>query len=188
MLSVAFRDSFSLVLVICFPAARFADERSTQRPRLTQSFTSVSHCRCQDVWYAAWVSEFGVEALSRLTYFYIVTDLEVGTAYDRHITIFSEQGRLYQVGMLSSPRPVDETYHVESHGWAGERRALTQTVSFVEYAFKAITAANIMSIGIRGKDCAVVLSQKKVPVRLTTPRWNCRIAPGASPRLTAAPG
>jgi 20S proteasome subunit alpha 1 len=35
----------------------------------------------------------------------------------------------------------------------------------IEYAFKAITAANIMSIGVRGKDCAVVLSQKKVPVR-----------------------
>ena len=34
----------------------------------------------------------------------------------------------------------------------------------LEYAFKAITAANITSVGVRGKNCAAVLSQKKVPV------------------------
>ena len=90
--------------------------------------------------------------------------LNTGSAgYDRHITIFSDQGRLYQVGSY----PFDSAYR-------GALSAITFTLAIrkisancaylPEYAFKAITAANIMSVGVRGKDCAVVLSQKKVPV------------------------
>ena len=94
------------------------------------------------------------------------------SGYDRHITIFSPEGRLYQVGVhlfvlstvLLFAGLLESVTGLLQYD-ASVRVSLNFGVLRTEYAFKAVKSSGVTSIAVRGKDSVCLVTQKKVPVR-----------------------
>ena len=90
------------------------------------------------------------------------------SGYDRHITIFSPDGRLYQVGACFGSYSADFLL-----SGAVCVSCLTQLLCLIlvgsaEYAFKAVKSVGFTSIAVKGKDSVCLVTQRKVPVSSRT--------------------
>ena len=80
------------------------------------------------------------------------------SGYDRYLTIFSPEGRLYQIGAWLGTR---------GEVWGRRGAAFIDGIRMAraEYAFTRAKTSTLTTCGLRGTDSVVVATQKKVPVR-----------------------
>ncbi len=105
--------------------------------------------------------------------------------YDRMITVFSPDGRLYQIGAWRClPAPC----------FAPKPHPFPCPCPTAEYAFKAVKTSGLTSVGVRGTDVVVMITQKRVMVRgpalpplpLCAPRPPDPLSPLFAPSSTPA--
>lgn len=73
------------------------------------------------------------------------------SGYDRHITIFSPEGKLFQIGIFLYDYGLSYILHI----------SLSLSL---EYAFQAVKSSGLTTVAIRGDNSVVVVTQKKIPV------------------------
>jgi len=83
--------------------------------------------------------------------------------WDHTITVFSPEGRLYQIGACRHPRGRAK-WLLWRPGPACSLAARSPLLD-AEYAFKAAKSTGLTSVAVRGDDSVVFVAQKRVSVR-----------------------